>query len=62
MEEGRADLALQGAYLVADGRLGDVQLLRRAGEAHMPPGRFEDAQGWEGRQAHARPLSISQST
>ena len=42
---------LQGLDLVADGRLGDVQLLGGAGEAQMPRRGLEGAQSVERRQA-----------
>ena len=44
-----AEKLLQRLDLVADGRLGDKQFLRRPGKAQMAGGRFERLEGIEGR-------------
>ena len=49
-EQGQAEAILQGLDLVADRRLGDMQLLGRLGEGEMPGSGLEGAQGVERRQ------------
>jgi hypothetical protein len=48
-EQDHTEARLQGLDLVADRRLGDVQLVRRSGEAEVAGSRLEGAQriqGW----------------
>ena len=56
-EERRAQAPLEAGDLVADGRLGDGQLLRRGAEAAMAGGRLEGPERGQRRQSagtHAR--------
>ncbi|MCY1448702.1 hypothetical protein D9M71_653970 [compost metagenome] len=50
LEQAAVEMLLQGADMPAHRALGDRQFLGRAGEGGMPGGRFEGAQGIEGRQ------------
>ncbi len=60
LEEPGAELRLELADLLADGPVGDRQLLRRAAVAAVPGRGLEGAQGEEGRQAsHGQDVSGS---
>jgi hypothetical protein len=54
-EQAHAQVGLEDAHLMADRRLGHVQLVRRAGEAEQAGGGLEGAQGIEGRQRGVHP-------
>ena len=53
-EERRAEIRLQFSDLLADRRLGQVQIFRRAGEAFQPRGGFEGDERVERGQALAK--------